>query len=110
MCICVYVYVYSSPPHQPPTHTTHTHTHTHTHTQTHTHTHTLTHTHTHKLKILDMIQQFKGMRLGNAIAEILREVPKDAEFADIVAVGFLSIRAVDSSFFSGSQSLQVCHT
>ncbi|KAJ1428375.1 hypothetical protein B484DRAFT_419428 [Ochromonadaceae sp. CCMP2298] len=59
-----------------------------------------------KMKLLDMIHQFKGMRLSDAIAEILREIPLDAEHADIVATGFLSIREVDGSFFSRSQSLQ----
>mmetsp|Transcript_3546 Transcript_3546/g.5520 ORF Transcript_3546/g.5520 Transcript_3546/m.5520 type:complete len:1201 (+) Transcript_3546:1755-5357(+) len=59
-----------------------------------------------KLKILDMVHQFKGMRQASAIAEIMREVPRDAAHADIIARGFLSIREVDTSFFSRSQGLQ----
>ena len=59
-----------------------------------------------KTKILDMIKQFQGMRLGNAVAEIMREVPRDAEHADIIASGFLSLRAMDPNFFSKSLTLQ----
>lgn len=59
-----------------------------------------------KHKILDMIQQFKGMRLGNAVAEILREVPREPEHADLVAKGFLILREIDANFFSKSLTLQ----
>lgn len=59
-----------------------------------------------KHKILDVIQQFKGMRMGNAVAEILRAVPREPEHADLVARGFLTLREIDPSFFSKSLTLQ----
>jgi hypothetical protein len=59
-----------------------------------------------RVKILDMIMQFKSMKLGNAIAEILREIPREPENADLVSKGFLALRGVENNFFSKSVTLQ----
>jgi hypothetical protein len=59
-----------------------------------------------KVKILDMIQQFKGMKQGNAIAEILREVPREPEHAEVISRGFLSLRDLGNNFFTRSVTLR----
>ena len=59
-----------------------------------------------KVKIADVIQQFKGMGQGNVVAEILREIPREPENADLVSKGFLGLRAIDANFFSKSETLQ----
>lgn len=59
-----------------------------------------------KVKILDMIQRFKGMKQGNTIAEILREVPREPENAEVVSRGFLSLRNMENNFFSRSVTLR----
>lgn len=58
-----------------------------------------------KLQILDIMQNFKGLSLGDGIAEILREVPKEPEYVDIIVEGFLSIQKIDKNFFSKSVTL-----
>lgn len=59
-----------------------------------------------KTKIVDIIERFKGMRQCDGIAEILRAVPRDPQFADVVTAGFAAIRDLDKNFFSRSLSLQ----
>ena len=60
---------------------------------------------TGKIKILDTIQHFKSMKLANAIAEICNSIPREAEFADLVSAGFLSIKEIAKNYFSRGECL-----
>ena len=58
-----------------------------------------------KLRISSILSAYAAAGNAEGIASLLREVPTDAEFADLICDGFLKLRALDRSFFSRSQRL-----
>jgi hypothetical protein len=58
-----------------------------------------------KNKIKNAISDFQNRRLPLGIAEILKAIPLEYRFADLVCQGFLAILEVDSHFFARSEGL-----
>lgn len=58
-----------------------------------------------KNKIKNAILDFQNRRLPLGIAEILRAIPLEYRFADLVCQGFLAILEVDRHFFASSEGL-----
>ena len=58
-----------------------------------------------KIKVMEAISQYIRLNLPDGIGEILLELPRDPEYAEIMSFGFLSIKKLDASFFSRGTSL-----
>ena len=58
-----------------------------------------------KNKIKFAIEDFKNRRLPLGIAEILRAIPVEHRYADLVCQGFVAIQEVDTHFFARSEGL-----
>jgi hypothetical protein len=56
-----------------------------------------------KLRILKLFSTYFQGRNAEGIAVILKSIPRDAEFADLICDGFTKLRSIDKSFFSRSQ-------
>jgi hypothetical protein len=56
-------------------------------------------------KVLTVIQELKHRHNTEGIAEILKSIPHQGEFADIVCVAFGSIIGIDPNFFIGDKNM-----
>jgi hypothetical protein len=62
-----------------------------------------------KIKIKDAIETYSRLLLPEGIGEILLELPKDTNYADIFTEGVMAIFKIDSFFFSRNKSMSREH-
>jgi len=55
-----------------------------------------------KLRVRWLFNAYSQAHNAEGIASILKEIPRDSEFADILCDGFVKLQAIDRSFFSRS--------
>lgn len=58
-----------------------------------------------KAKLMDAIKTFRDRMIPLGIAEIIRSLPPEIHFAELVSVGFLAIQSIDSHFFAVGEGL-----